>query len=73
MVQPAGMTSLVPCLELEFGPSRHRGASYTMATWPLRDRKQAQVAERGEGGGEGLGGGGGGVEGGWRGGSEGHH
>ena len=26
-----------------------------MATWPLRDRKPAQVAERGEGGGEGVG------------------
>ena len=26
------------------------GASYTMATWPLRDRKTAQVAEWGEGG-----------------------
>ena len=30
-----------------------------MAMWPLRDRKTAQVAEWGEGGGEGVGGGGG--------------
>ena len=52
VVKPAGMTSSIPCRELEFGPSRHCGASYTMATWPLRYRKPAQVAEWGEGGGE---------------------
>ena len=51
VVEPAGISS-VPCRELEFGPSRHCGASYTMAMWPLRDRKTAQVAEWGEGGGE---------------------
>ena len=45
VVEPAGMTSSIPCRELEFGPSRHCGASYTMTTWPLRDRKTAQVAE----------------------------
>ena len=37
-------------MPLKLGPSRHRGASYTIATWPLRDRKLAQVAERMEGG-----------------------
>ena len=62
MVLPAGMTSSVPCCELEFRSSRHRGASYTMAIWLPRDRKPAQVAERGEGGGEGGGGGGGETE-----------
>ena len=60
VVKPAGMTSSVPCHELMFVPSRHHGASNTMATWLLRDRKPAQVAERGEGGGEEKGGGGGG-------------
>ena len=58
--QPAGVTSSVPCQELEFGPSRHRGASYTMAMSLLRDREQAQVAERGLGEGCQEGGGGGG-------------
>ena len=52
VAEPAGVTSSVPCREPEFGPSRHCGASYSMATWPLRDRKTAQVAEWGEGGGE---------------------
>ena len=66
MVRPAGVTSSIPCRELEFGCSRHCGASYTMATWPLRDQKTAQVAERGEGGGEDGGGGGGGGGGGRR-------
>ena len=37
VVEPAGVTSSVPCRELEFGLSKHCGASYTMATWPLRD------------------------------------
>ena len=32
VVEPAGMTSSIPCRELEFGPSRHYGASYTMAS-----------------------------------------
>ena len=58
VVEPAGMTSSIPCRELEFGPSRHCGTSNTMATWPLRDRKTAQVAEWVEGGGERGGGGG---------------
>ena len=49
VVEPAGMTSSIPCCQLKFGPSRHCGASYTMATWPLRDWKPAQVAEQGEG------------------------
>ena len=57
VVEPAGMTSSIPCHELEFKPSRHCGASYTMATWPPRDRKTAQVAEWGKGGGEERGGG----------------
>ena len=57
MVEPAGVTSSIPCRELEFGCSRHCGASYTMATWPLRDQKTAQVAEQWEGGGEEGGGG----------------
>ena len=34
VVEPAGMTSSIPCRELEFGPSRHCGASCTMAMWP---------------------------------------
>ena len=55
VVEPAGMRSSIPCRKLKFGPSRHCGASYTMATWPLRDRKAVQVAEQGEGGGEGEG------------------
>ena len=51
MVQPADMTSSVPCCsELEFGLSRHRDASCTVATWLPRDRKPAQVAELWEGG-----------------------
>ena len=57
MVQLAGMTSSVPYHGLQFGPSRHRGANYIMATWLPRDRKPAQVAKWGEGGGEGGGGG----------------
>ena len=63
VVEPAGMTSSVPCREPVFEPSRHHGASYTMATWLLRDRKPAQVADWGEGVGRGGGGGGGG---GWK-------
>ena len=60
VVHPAGMTTSAPCREPVFGPSRHRCASYTMATLLPRDQKPAQVAERGEGGGEeGRGGGGG--------------
>ena len=49
MVQLAGVTSVVPYCKLEFGSSRHRGASFTVALWLLRVRKQAQLAERGEG------------------------
>ena len=33
---------------LESGPSTHPGVIFTMATWLPMDRKQAQVAERGE-------------------------
>ena len=55
MVQPAGMMSSVPCREPVFGPSRHCGASYTMATWLLRYQKPAQVADWGEGVGRGRG------------------
>ena len=72
VVKPAGMKSSIPCRELEFGPSRHCGTSYTMATWPLRDRKPVQVAEQGGGGGVGgeveRGGGGGGGDREWKGG-----
>ena len=45
VVEPAGMTSSVPYCEPVFGPSRHRDASCTVATWLPRDRKQAQVAD----------------------------
>ena len=74
VVQPAGMTSSVPCRKLEFRPSRRHGASYKMANWLPRDRKLAQVAEHREGGREkggwgvwGGGGGGGGGDREWRG------
>ena len=53
VVQPGGVIPSVQCRKLEFGPSKHCGASYTMATWLLSGQKQAQVAELGEGGGEG--------------------
>ena len=61
VVEPAGMTSSVPCREPVFGSSRHRDASCTVATWLPRDRKPAQVADWGEGVGR-RGGRGGGME-----------
>ena len=63
VVEPAGMTSSVPSREPVLGPSRHRDASCTVATWLPRDQKPAQVAEvekgawRGGGGGGVIGGG----------------
>ena len=47
MVQLAGMTSSVSCRKLEFGPSRHRGTSYTQATWLPRDRKLPRWLNKG--------------------------
>ena len=49
VVQPAGMMSSVPCREPVFRPSRHRGASYTMATWLLRDQSQPKWLTEGRG------------------------
>ena len=37
VVEPAGMTSSVPCHEPVFGPSRHCGASCTVTTWLPKD------------------------------------
>ena len=51
MVQQADMTSSIPNCERSLGPPK-TSASYTLAMCLLRERKQAQVAGRGEGGGE---------------------